>query len=194
MTDTGKTDNNGEKPPIPLDMERIYLEVRASLTRYVSRYFRRSQEAEDVVQETFVKVIQAQRQRDITSPKSYIFRTARNLALAQVTKSDYRLTDEIGDLLTDTELAASKTLEEQYEVRENFELFCRAVRRLPIKCRRAFVLCRVYGFSQKEIAARMGITLSAVEGHLTRATRRCVDYMEAEQAGRKYRPGVKVQE
>ena len=44
-----------------VDMTGIYLEIRASLTRYVSRYFKRSQEAEDVVQEAFVKVIQAQR-------------------------------------------------------------------------------------------------------------------------------------
>lgn len=194
MTEPRNEQKQGVKAGNPVDMERIYLEIRASLTRYVSRYFRRSQEAEDVVQETFVKVIQAQRQRNISSPKSYIFRTARNLSLAEISKSSYKLTDEIGDLLTETELAASKTLEEQYEARENFEIFCRAVRVLPVKCRRAFVLCRVYGFSQKDVAARMGITLSAVEGHLSRATRRCVDYMEAEQAGKKYRPHVKVQE
>ncbi|ARN73816.1 RNA polymerase sigma factor [Oceanicoccus sagamiensis] len=168
-------------------MERLYLEIRASLTRYVSRYFRRSQEAEDVVQETFVKVIQAQRERDIQSPKSYLFRTARNLSLQQISKSSYKLTDDLGDLLTDSELMASKTLEEQFEARENFEIFCQAIRVLPLKCRRAFVLCRVYGFSQKEVASRMGITLSAVEGHLTRATRRCIDYMEAEQSGRNAR-------
>ena len=70
-----------------VDMSDIYLEIRASLTRYVSRYFKRSQEAEDVVQEAFVKVIQAQRERDIQSPKSYLFRTARNLSLAQISKS-----------------------------------------------------------------------------------------------------------
>lgn len=191
---TGPAGQGPDKAAGVIDMERLYLEVRASLTRYVSRYFKRSQEAEDVVQETFVKVIQAQHQRGIQFPKSYIFRTARNLSLAQIGKASYRLTDEIGDLLTESELAASKTMEEDYEARENFELFCQAVRALPLKCRRAFVLCRVYGFSQKEVAARMGITLSAVEGHLARATRRCVDFMEAKQAGRKFRPNVKVQE
>lgn len=168
----------------PADMESLYREIRSSLTRYVSRYFKRAHEAEDVVQEAFVKVIQAQRERSIQSPKSYLFRTARNLSLAQVNKKAYKLTDELGDLLTESELLASKSLEEQYEARENFEVFCRAVRSLPIKCRRVFVLCRVYGFSQKEVAARMGITLSAVEGHLARATRRCVDYAEDEQSGR----------
>lgn len=166
-----------------VDVESVYLEIRASLVRYATRYFRRSQEAEDVVQEAFVKVIQAQRKREIRSPKSYLFRTTRNLALAQIGKSSYKLTDEVGDILTESELLASQTLEEQFEARENFEIFCRAVRSLPVKCRRAFVLCRVYGFSQKEVAARMGVGLGTVEGHLSRATRRCVDFMEAEQSG-----------
>lgn len=174
-------------PPKPIDMDGIYREIRTSLTRYVSRYFRRAQEAEDVVQEAFVKVIQAQRDREIQSPKSYIFRTARNISLAHISKSSYKLTDEVGDILTDSELLMTKTMEEQFEVRENFEVFCSAVRVLPVKCRRVFVLCRVYGFSQKEVALRMGITLSTVEGHLTRATRRCVDFMEAEQSGKHQR-------
>ena len=165
-----------------LDMERIYIEIRASLLRYASRYFKRSHEAEDVVQEAFVKVIEAQHKRGIQSPKSYLFRTARNIALAHIGKSSYKLTDEMGDILTESDLLVSKTLEDQFEVRENFEMFCRAVRTLPTKCRRVFVLCRVYGYSQKEVAAHMGVTLSTVEGHLTRAMVRCNDFMEAEQS------------
>ncbi len=174
-----------ETPSGSADIASVYLEIRSALYRYVYRYFRRSQEAEDVVQEAFVKVIQAQRQRDIQSPKSYLFRTARNLSLAHIDKAAYRLTDEVGDLLTESELLVSRTMEEEYEARENFEMFCRAVRTLPLKCRRVFVLCRVYSFKQKEVAARLNISLSAVEGHLSRATRRCIDFMEAEQAGRK---------
>ena len=164
------------------DLSRVYLEVRASLVRYTSRFFKRSQEAEDVVQEAFVKVIEAQRKRDIQSPRRYLFRTARNLSLQQLRKSAYKLTDEIGDLLLESELMESKTMEEQFEARENFEMFCRAVRSLPLKCRRAYVLCRVYGYTQKEVAAHMGIGVKAVEGHLSRATLRCLDFIEAERA------------
>ena len=177
--------NVRDKPltsPNLVDMEGIYLELRVTLVRYAARFFKRSEEAEDVVQEAFVKVIQAQRERAIHSPKSYLFRTARNLSLAQINKKSYKLTDELGDLLTETELMNSKSLEEEFEVRENFEIFCRAVQQLPVKCRRAFVLCRVYGFSQKEAAEHMDIGVSAIESHLARATRRCMDTMEAEQS------------
>ena len=181
-----------QKTDKPADMERIYLEIRASLLRYTARYFRRSQEAEDVVQEAFVRVIEAQRKREIQSPQSYLFRTARNLSLAHIGKKSYKLTDELGDVLNESELLATQSLEDQFEVRENFDSFCRAVRTLPVKCRRAFVLCRVYGFSQKEVAEYMGITLSAVEGHLARATVRCIDYMDSEvKGGRQAHPKEK---
>ena len=175
-----------DAPNAMADMGGLYLEIRAALVRYTSRYFKRAQEAEDVVQEAFVKVIEAQRKRQIDSPKSYLFRTARNISLKRINTSPYRLTDEISDMLTEPEQLVSKTMEEQFEVREDFELYCRAVRSLPVKCRRAYVLCRVYGFTQQEVADRMGIGLKAVEGHLARATRRCLEFIEAEQAGTGY--------
>jgi len=188
-TDTPESKDEDGTPQAPSDsksmeLAQVYQTIRASLHSYASRYFNRSQEAEDVVQEAFVKVLEAQRKRQIHSPKSYLFRTARNLSLAHIGKSAYKLTDDMGDILTESELLRSRTLEEQFEARENFEVFCRAVRTLPTKCRKAFVLCKVYGFSQKEVALRMGIGVSAVEGHLSRATRRCVDFMEAEHAGK----------
>lgn len=160
------------------DMGEVYREARSGLVRYVSRFFRRTQEAEDVVQEAFVKVIEAQREREIQAPKAYLYQTARNTALAEIKKKSFRLTDTLDETLLDSDILMTKSMEEQFSVNENFEVFCSAVRTLPVKCRRAYVLCRVYGFSQKEVAVHMGISLKGVEGHLARATRRCLEYIE----------------
>ena len=164
-----------------MDMESVYLEVRGSLMRFASRYFRRPQEVEDVVQEAFVKVIEAHHRREIKTLKGYLFRTTKNLALKQLGKKSYKLTDTVGDALPDSILLHSQTLEDEFESRQKFELFCRAVRDLPVKGRRAFVLRRVYGYSQQEIAEEMGIGRKTVEAHLSKAFRRCVDFMEAEE-------------
>jgi RNA polymerase sigma-70 factor (ECF subfamily) len=164
----------------PKGMDQVYRETRVGLVRYISRYFRKTQEAEDVVQEAFVKVIEAQREREIQSPKAYLYQTARNMAFTQQSTKAFKLTDMVGDVFPESDLLLTKSMEEQYEVRENFEVYCRAVRSLPVKCRRAFVLCRVYGYSQKEVAAHMGVGVKAIEGHLARATRRCMDFMDAE--------------
>ena len=164
------------------DMASVYGEIRLSLMRFASRYFKRPQEIEDVVQEAFVKVIEAQRKRDIDSPRAYLYRTTRNLALSQLDKSAYKLTDTLGDLLPESELMHTATLEQQFESQQRFELFCRAIRQLPVKCQRVYILRRVYGYSQREIAERMDVSIKTVEAHLTKAITRCTDYMEAEDA------------
>ena len=62
-----------------------------------------------------------------------------------------------------------------------FQLFCRAVRQLPIKCQRVYILRRVYGYTQIEIAEQMGISIKTVEAHLTKAIVRCTDYMDEQE-------------
>ena len=47
------------------------------------------------------------------------------------------------------------------------------VRGLPAECRQVFTLRKVYGYSGKEIASRLGIPEHAVEEHLIQAARRC---------------------
>ena len=167
------------QPPRKHDIEAVYRRLRSSLMRYASRFFRHPHEIEDVVQETFVRVIEAQHSRGVQASDAYFFRTTRNLALNSLGRCDHRLTDAIGDLLEQTVTQQSHSLEEQFESRERFELFCRAVRELPIKCRRVFILRRVYGLSHKEIAQRMGISVKTVELHLTKAIVRCTGYMNA---------------
>ena len=48
-----------------------------------------------------------------------------------------------------------------------------AVKALPARCRQVFTLRKVYGYTQREIAARMGITENTVEQQLAKAVRHC---------------------
>ncbi|MGB2272256.1 MAG: RNA polymerase sigma factor, partial [Pseudomonadales bacterium] len=125
QADSGGLNPEREAGGASQDLGVVYGEMRSALLRFASRYFKKPQEIEDVVQEAFVKVIEAQHRRDIHSPKSYLFRTTRNLALTQLEKSSYKLTDTVGDLLPETDLTSTGTLEDQFESRQNFELFCR---------------------------------------------------------------------
>ncbi len=164
-----------QKPAAPLGP--TYQRLRASLLRYTSRYFRKSHEVEDVVQEAFVKVLEARGSRNIQSIDAYLFRTARNIALNTLNKCDYKLTESLGDLLSEHEASLAPSLEEQYESRQQFELFCESLVDLPERCQQAFVLRRVYGFSQAEIAERMDISVNTVEMHLAKGVVRCERYM-----------------
>ena len=182
-------------PPGRSDIASAYLELHSALKRFASRYLRKPQDIEDVVQEACVKALEAQNKRQIDRPKSYLYRTTRNLALKQLAKSAYRLNDDVGDFDDLGVIENSQTLENQFEARQQFELFCSAVRQLPLKCRRVFILRRVYGFKPREIAERLGISIKTVEAHLAKGIVRCTEYMDAEASrDRLLRPKKKGQQ
>ncbi|MCG8506263.1 MAG: sigma-70 family RNA polymerase sigma factor [Sphingomonadales bacterium] len=160
------------------ELRLVYADMRKSLMRFVARYLKKApHDAEDIIQEVFVKAIEAQNKREIRFPKAYLYKAAKNLALKKLEKSEYRLTDTLGDLLSETLVSQVPSMDQQLEYREKFAVFCRAVGKLPERRRRAFVLRRVYGLSQKEIADEMNISLKTVEAHLTKAIIQCSDYM-----------------
>lgn len=154
-----------------------YLNSRMQLMKFASRFFRRPEDIEDVVQEAFVKSLEAERHdTTIRAPRSYLFRVIRNLALNELTRGDDRLTEALGEY--DPAFADGVDIERQVASSERFEVFCRAVAQLPDACRRVFVLRRVYGFSQREIAEYLGISIKTVEAHLAKGMVRCTDFME----------------
>jgi RNA polymerase sigma-70 factor (ECF subfamily) len=62
---------------------------------------------------------------------------------------------------------------------ERFRVFCDAVRQLPLQCRRAFILKKVYGLSRREIADYMGITESTVQKHVAKGLMLCMEYLQS---------------
>jgi len=153
--------------------------IRPVLSRLVARIVG-PDNIEDVVQETYVRSYQASRQHKIHHPRSFMYRTAKNIALNLVNKADNRLTTTIADfaepdVYTETEVVESEL---EYEARERFLTFCQAVQRLPLQCRRVFILKRVYGLSQKEIAAHLGISPSTVEKQVAKGISMCAAIME----------------
>lgn len=156
-----------------------FMALRGSLARLV-RGIVPPKEVEDIVQETYVRVCQVERRAGIREPRSFLFRTARNLALDHLKRSESRLTagvDVIDDVIAvDIGLQSDATYA-QVASDEEFVLFCEAVRHLPKQCRRAFILKKVYGYSLKEIAAEMGIGQPTVESHIVAGMKRCVKFL-----------------
>lgn len=173
----------------------VYLSVRASLARAVMTIVP-PREIEDIVQETYVRVCQIEKKERITEPRSFLFRTARNLALDYVKKAETRLTGGVDDIDSfipgGGEVLADDTLG-RVTSNEEFALFCESVRALPLKCRRAFVLKKVYGYSQREIAREMRISEKTVEKHISQGIKRCTYFMMQQRGStsdpRAVRPG-----
>ncbi len=65
------------------------------------------------------------------------------------------------------------------ERRQRRENLTEALRALPERCREVMLLRYLDGCSGKEIAARLGISVGTVKGHLLKGVRDCARYFEA---------------
>lgn len=159
------------------DVSTAFMGCKASLQRYIARFIHHPQDIEDIVHETFLRTYAAEIKTQIHSPKSFLFRTARNLSFKHLDKSSYKLTDYLEDLDLSEVLIDEVSNEHRVEAQEQFAFFCKAVRRLPSQCRRAYILRKVYGLSHKEIAEHLDISINTVEKHLASGILKCSEYM-----------------
>ena len=159
------------------ELVTTFLESRSILSRTVGR-ITGPHDIEDIVQETFIRSYEAAGKKPIHHPKSFMLRTARNLALNHVGKHDNKFTDSMEDWSGSDVYLETVSMESRFDSNERFLLFCRAVRKLPVQCRRVFILKKVYGQGQKEIADSLGISQSTVEKHVAKGLLMCTEYME----------------
>lgn len=164
--------------PVNRQLTNLFVSIQGGLARAVSGIVP-LKEIEDVVQETYVRVCQL-KSSEIDSPRSFMYRTARNIALNYMNKAESRLVDSLDDSADDAPSYLqdpSGDMLERLCTDEEFSFFCDAVRNLPVQCRRAFVLKKVYGHSYREIAAALDISEKTVEKHIAKGITRCRDYL-----------------
>lgn len=156
----------------------VYVACRGLLARAVRRIVGRH-DVEDILQEAYVRTWESDGRSAIRDARAFLLRTATNLALNHVSRAAYRTTGSLGNL---DELEAGDNAvppDVQVDSDHRFREFCRAVGRLPEQCRRVFVLKKVYGLSQDEIATQLGIAPSTVEKHIARGLVLCREHMLA---------------
>ena len=139
---------------------------------------------EDILQETFIRTYQSALKNEIHFPKAFMVKTAIRIAARQRSK-DHRTTytDRIEDFSVnelyqfDTQ-SSNNTPERDYIKLKEFELMCKAINELPVKCRRVLILKKIYGFSQKEIADKLKISQSTVEKHVAKGVLLCTRFVD----------------
>ncbi len=164
------------------ELTAAFLGYRSVLERIISRIMKRTDaNVEDIVQDTFLHCYEAASAQQIHFPKTFMARTARNLALNRSQRADIKLVDHVEDIesldVSGVNGLSENPVEDSCAARERFLLFCSALETLSGKCRQAFLLKKVYGLSQSEIARHMGISESTVEKHVAKGLLLCMEYM-----------------
>lgn len=154
------------------EVEELYKNCFASLVRFLGSRFVPSQEASELAQDAFLKLHSANA-AEVTSPKSYLFRIAANLAIDYLRKQNrHNVSTHIP--LDDIELVdPSPGLEQDFTNKQAYEKLCKAALELPPKCQQVFILQKFYGLSHAEIAKEVGISKNTVERHMVKALSFC---------------------
>ncbi len=136
-------------------------------------------DVDDVVQDSLSRLWRRQTQpgrEPIHSGKAALFAIARNLATDQARHQGVVSIDSVADMsklavLDDTDVA------EAVSVRQELEFLADALRELPARCRQVITLTKIYGYTEREVAERLGISEHTVRTQVVRGMRRCMEYL-----------------
>lgn len=142
-----------------------------SLLAFIKRYIKEHAQAEDIAQETFLRVWQRARDWEARehSPRSWIFRIAFNLCIDHIRKQ--KPTTDMLDALIEPHSPEVMAIAQNQHRHLQF-----ALDRLPERQRTALYLCAFNGLSNKEAAAIMKLGVDALESLLARARRTLREY------------------
>jgi RNA polymerase sigma factor (sigma-70 family) len=151
----------------PLDVEAVYRTHGNWLIAFLRRRFG-AQEAEELAQETYVRVIGAN--TEIRNPRAFLARVAVNAARDQARRSAVRPV-----LVSDVARAeAAPAPADQAEAL----LLKQLILALPPRLREVFLLSRFAGLTYEEIAHRCGVSVKTVEARMTKALSMCAALTE----------------
>jgi len=169
-----------EQQSSPEEWFRENLQPHEEMLRaWLQSRFQSELNIDDVVQEAFIRVLRAREQGTLQSPKSFLFATARNLALDTVRHSSVAMTRYLPyEDLSEFE-DAGMGVPEIVARNQELEIMTRAIQSMPDRCRQVFTLKKVYGMSPKNIAAELGISVNTVWAQFKIGLKRFTQYMDA---------------
>jgi len=135
-------------------------------------------EVEDIIQETFMKVMEVQRANALDCPKTFLFASARNLAI------DYLRRKNVVQFIPLVESGSSfvfrerETIPKMLSKVQEQEMLTKAIGSLPRRCREVITLRKVEGLSHKDISKQLGISKNTIEAQVSVGVRKLRDYFK----------------
>jgi RNA polymerase sigma-70 factor (ECF subfamily) len=156
----------------------------AAVRAWLKRWTGRAQDIDDVIQEAYSRLASLDSVAHIGSGRAYLFQTTRNIVLEQVRRSKIIRIDNVTDIGTLSIVDETPPLDRIVGGARELQRVEQLIDQLPMKCRRVFVLRRIHGVSQREIAGMFGISESAVEKLAMRGLKLILKAMEGENAAK----------
>ncbi|MGB6103239.1 MAG: sigma-70 family RNA polymerase sigma factor [Pusillimonas sp.] len=127
------------------------------------------QDAEDAAHDSIVQLL-AMDASAIENPRSYLHRCVRN-RLTDLHRRNQLLDPVSLDDLHEADHPLLTDPDAQVRTAQLLAALKEALAELPLKCRQVFLWHRLEGYTQEEIAKRLGISVNMVEKYMIKAAR-----------------------
>lgn len=129
--------------------------------------------AADLAQDTFCRLIEKSPEPRIETPRTFLATIARRLLVDDVRRRDVERAILDAQALHGAN-GEEITPERIVEAAQFLDMILRVLERLPVQARETFLLRRIEGLGQSDIAERLGISISTVKRHIAAAYSACV--------------------
>lgn len=149
-------------------LSRFVMPHEPALRSWLNRRRAPGVEVDDIVQETYSRLITMESVADIRNVRSYLYQVAHSVLVLHIRRSKIIPIEALGELDA-VEVATAEASPEDFLIgRDELSGLFTVISGLPQRIRDVFILRRVDGLSQREVAQKLGLSESTVEKHMSR--------------------------
>jgi len=152
-------------------LARLFEEHNASLVSFLRARLNSDQEARDVAQEAYVRLLQLDRVDAISYLRTYLFRTALNIANDRRRSAAVRVSTHRDPLFAPT--VDERSPDRSAIAQDDLRAIDEALKGLPAKARYAFLLHRFAELEIEDIATHLAVSERMVRNYLIKALTVC---------------------
>lgn len=157
-----------------LAFETLFKRLYPRLKDFAEKVVKEPAIAEDIIQEVFIKVWEKREKINAVNIEAFFFKVLRNQCITHIkhlkvienVKTGINVLREAEEVYridfvrNEPYILVEKELEQEIE---------KTLKELPDKCREVFIMSRIEGLKNREIADKLNINIKNVERHITRA-------------------------
>jgi RNA polymerase sigma-70 factor (ECF subfamily) len=157
----------------PSFIEQIYRDNHEGFLRFLMYKCGSRDEAEDVLQEAFQKIIKKDDLNEMENPRAYLYKAAQNIIIDRYRKNKHKakyISEEAAGVDRSEPLSSSTIPpERQMAAKQDLDEIYHKLNELPVNCKDAFLMHREHHMKYSEIADKLGVSVSMIEKYIIRA-------------------------
>jgi RNA polymerase sigma-70 factor (ECF subfamily) len=145
----------------------------AGLRAWLQSRFSHVADPDDLMQESYMRLIRARATGAVLNTKAFLFATARNAAFDIFRRSRVITMEPLISLPASSVEGDACDVAEAVSRSQEIEILHESIQALPPRCREIMTLQKMHGLSNREVAERLGISINTVNAQIVIGLARC---------------------